>query len=105
MFNTAPVFSFVKGWASFPHGFCCCTTDGVGGGGLLVRPPVIWSTVAGLSSFPSLHKLAADDLSLISMRHGGEIGRWLLRHLQQSLTPLVKSGGGYWSASGFFRRF
>jgi hypothetical protein len=39
------------------------------------------------------------------MRHGGEIGRWLLRHLQQSLTPLVKSGGGYWSASGFFRRF
>jgi hypothetical protein len=105
MFNTAPVFSFVKGWASFPHGFCCCTTDSVGGGGLLVRPPVIWSTVAGLSSFPSLHKLAADDLSLISMRHGGEIGRWLLRHLQQSLTPLVKSGGGYWSASGFFRRF
>jgi hypothetical protein len=51
------VFSFAKGWASFPHGFCCCTTDGIGGGGLLVRPSVV-SMVVGLSSSPSLHKLA-----------------------------------------------
>jgi hypothetical protein len=94
------VFSFAKGWASFPHGFCCCTTDGIGGGGLLVRPSVVWSTVMGLSSSPSLHKLATNDLSSISMRRSGETRRWLLRHLQQSLTPLVKSEGGSWSASG-----
>jgi hypothetical protein len=40
-----------------------------------------------------------DDLSSISMRRSGETGRWLL-HLQQSLTPLMKSEGGSWSASG-----
>jgi hypothetical protein len=61
-----------------PYGFCCCIADDVGGGGLLVWPSVVWSTVAGLSFSPSLHKLAADDLSSISMRRDGETGCWLL---------------------------
>jgi hypothetical protein len=58
--------------------------------------------VVDLSSFPTLHKLVADGLSSLMMHLGGASERWMLQ-LYQSLTPLMKIGGGSRLASSFFQ--
>jgi hypothetical protein len=94
-------FPCFGGRVGIPDGSRSCAADAVGGGGCLFRSPTVWPAVVDILSSPTSHKSTADALSSLMMRFGDATEHWLMR-LNQSLTLLVRCGGGARMVMGWF---